>query len=138
MRFLDVGFFNKYPYTDFHEMNLDWCINTIKGLVKAVTDIDGWIETHEDEYKQLKELYDAVMSGNFPDSIKQAFANWMQQNAIDLVGQLVKLVTFEINDAGYFVANIPESWSDILFGTSGLDTIIPGVEYGHLILSMEV
>ena len=138
MRFLDVGFINKFPYTDFHELNLDWCIRTIKALFESVKDIDGWIETHEDEYKQLKELYDAVMSGNFPDPIKQAFANWMQQNAIDLVGQLVKLVTFGINDEGYFVANIPESWSDILFGTSGLDTIIPGVEYGHLILSMEV
>ena len=56
MRFLDVGFVNKYPYTDFHELNLDWCIRTIKTLFESVKDIDGWIETHEDEYKQLKEL----------------------------------------------------------------------------------
>lgn len=137
-RFLDVGFINKYPYTDFHELNLNWCIHIVKIVKEAVENIDGWIEQHEPEYQELKQLYDDIIAGNFPDSVKQAFTTWMQENAIDLVGQLVKLVTFEINDDGYFVANIPESWSDILFGTSGLDTIIPDVEYGHLILSMEV
>ena len=135
MRFLDVGFLNLYPYTDFHEMNLDWCINTVKTLIKAVSDIDGWIENHEEEYKQLKDLYDAVMSGNFPDPIKQAFSSWMQQNALDIIGQMATTVFFGLTDSGYFVAYIPEGWDDVTFNTSGLDTADPGVGYGHLILS---
>ena len=132
---LNLGFFNKYPYTDFHELNLDWVLETVKGLYAAVETIDRWIDNHQQEYEQLKALYDQIIAGNFPDSIKQAFQNWMNENALDLVGEMIKLVIFNITDDGYFVAYIPESWDDIIFGTTGLDEIIAGYDYGHLVLS---
>ena len=128
-------FWNEYPYTDFHELNLSWTLKTIRSLMDAVKQIDGWIENHQTEYEQLKELYDQIISGNFPDSIKEAFTEWMRFNALDLVGEMVKLVIFNITDDGYFVAYIPESWDDIIFNTTGLDITIPGYEYGHLVLS---
>ena len=134
---LDLGFFNKYPYTDFHELNLDWILKTVKDLFAAVQQIDSWMDQHQAEYEELKALYDMIMAGNFPDSIRQAFANWMNANALDLVGEMVKLVIFNITDDGYFVAYIPESWNDIMFGTTGLDTGIPGYDYGHLVLSYD-
>ena len=134
---LDLEFFNKYPYTDFHELNLDWVLKTVKDLFAAVQQIDSWMDQHQTEYEELKALYDQIIAGNFPDSIKQAFANWMNANALNLVGEMVKLVIFNITDDGYFVAYIPESWDDILFGTTGYDTIIPGYDYGHLVLSYE-
>lgn len=130
--------FNKYPYTDFHQLNDAWVISTVKGLLGHVHELDNWIESHQTEYEELKALYDQIISGNFPDSVKQAFAEWMQRNALDLVGELVKMVIFNITDDGYFVAYIPESWDNIIFGTSGLDEIIPGVDYGRLILSYNI
>lgn len=131
-------FWNEYPYTDFHELNLSWTLKTIRSLMDAVKQIDGWIENHQKEYDELKELYDEIVSGDFPDEIKQAFSTWMQKNAAPLVGELVKMVIFNINDEGYFVAYIPESWNDIIFNTTGLDITIPGYEYGHLVLSFNV
>lgn len=127
---------NNYPYTDAHELNLDYVLNKIKELWEVVKELDDWKTEHQAEYEQLKALYDQIISGNFPASIKNAFYTWMQNNAIDLVGEMTKLVIFNITDDGYFVAYIPESWDDILFGTTGLDvisTVVP--EYGHLVLS---
>lgn len=33
-----MGFISKYPYTDFHELNLDWILSTIKDVEKEVDD----------------------------------------------------------------------------------------------------
>lgn len=133
-----TNFFHLYPYTDLSELNLDWTLKAVKSLLAAMQTCDEWMQQHEQQYQELKDLYDQIVAGNFPDNIKNAFYSWMQQNAIDLVGSLVKMVSFGLTDSGYFVAYIPESWDDIIFTTTGLDEIIAGVDYGHLVLSMEV
>ena len=129
-----MAFNFEYPYTDPNRFNSDWAINKIKELIDYMAENTEWVKHHEEEYKELKALYDAVMAGNFPESITDAFEKWMRKNANELVGELVHNVFFEINDQGYFVANIPESWSDIIFRTSGLDEEVEDLDYGHLIL----
>ena len=91
----------------------------------------AWQKKHELEYEELKELYDDIMSGDFPDPVKNAFETWMQENAIDLVGSMVKTVHFGLTNDGYFCAWIPSSWSDVQF-----DTITDPDDplYGHLVL----
>lgn len=47
------NFFNKYPYTDFHELNLDWVLETVKNTVAEWeayhTQLDGeWSDMQED------------------------------------------------------------------------------------------
>lgn len=133
-----MGFNHKYPYTDFQELNLDWILKTVKDLFNRVDNLTSWKNTHEVEYEQLKGLYDQIVSGNFPESVKSAFYDWMTVNAADIVGNMVNLVIFNITDDGYLVAYIPESWDEIQFGTTGLDTFIAlQPEYGHLTLSYE-
>lgn len=130
-----MGAFDHFPYTNIHELNLDWVLKTCKEVKAKVDSMEEWRALHEQEYEQLKELYDDIMSGNFPESVTQAFYDWMNKNALNIVGSMVKNVFFGIDDNGYFVAYIPESWDDITFGTSGLDDFPTGVEYGHLTLS---
>ena len=49
---------------------------------------------------------------------------------------IATMIFVEITDAGYIVYNIPESWSDITFNTTGLDISLKmQPEYGHLVLS---
>lgn len=127
-----------FPHTHFYDDDLREVIHRIVTMGKVVAELDSWKETHEEEYKELKKLYDDIMAGDFPDSIQAAFNTWMRNNAADIVGEMINLVIFNITDDGYFIAYIPESWDEIQFGTSGLDEFpVLQPEYGHLILSYE-
>ena len=129
-------FFSEYPYINMADMNLDYLLKHMKSVMDAVNDLDEWRQQHEAEYKQLKTLYDQIMSGNFPPSVKSAFERWMNENALEIVGSMVKNVFFGLTDSGYFVAYIPDSWDDIIFHTTGWDIeteLMP--DYGHLVLS---
>lgn len=126
----------EFPHTRTYDSDLGWLIKTVKQLCELVDGLEDWKTEHVEEYEQLKALYDALMSGNFPESISNAFEKWMKINAIDLVGEMVKNVFFEISDEGYFIAWIPDGWDDIIFNTTGLDiTLALQPDYGHLVLS---
>lgn len=66
---------------------------------------------------------------------------WIDDFDTTVIKELIEdyiatMIFVEINDAGYIVYNIPESWDDITFNTTQLDiflTLQP--EYGHLVLS---
>lgn len=130
-----MAFFNEFPHTRFYDADLGYIIKKIGELLECCDAMQEWKTQHEAAYNELKELYDDVMSGNFPDSIVKAFNNWMRENALDIVGELVKMVFFGLTDSGYFIAYIPDSWDDIIFNTTGYDIGELGVGFGHLTLS---
>ena len=131
-----LEFFNhKYPYSDFHELNADWLISAYKELIAEVDSLDSWKIEHEAEYEELKALYDDIISGNFPAAMYNALYNWVVQNSSSIIGSAVKMVLFDLTDDGYLVANVPDSWADIIFGTTGLDTFPAGFDFGHLTIS---
>ena len=126
----------EFPNTAYYRSDLREILRRLKELDPIVDGLVEWKETHEKEYEELKELYDQIMSGDFPESVEKAFYDWMQKNALELVGSMVKNVFFGLTDSGYFVAYIPESWEDITFNTTGLDIEVAlQPNYGHLVLS---
>jgi hypothetical protein len=128
-------FYDKYNYTDFHELNLDWIIKVIKKLIDTVDTLEGWKAQHEKEYNQLKKLYDDLIAGNFTPEMETALYKWTAEHTVEIIGKAIKMVFFGITDDGYFVAYIPNNWNEITFGTTGLDTFPEGVEFGHLTLT---
>lgn len=133
-RLIDL-FYNKYNYTDFHELNLSWILKVVKQLLIEMDNMEEWKAQHEEEYNQLKALYDQIITGNFPDEMDEAMRKWTVENSISLIGELIKSIFVNLNDEGYIVFFIPDSWDDIIFGTTGLDTFPAGVDYGHLTLN---
>lgn len=66
----------KYPYTDFHEMNLDWLLKTVKDLQEVYnvipaelqTIVEKWLEDHPDAL--LKSFYlDPYQYGAIGDGV---------------------------------------------------------------------
>lgn len=129
------GFINDYPYTDFHELNLDWILKIVKANKDNIENLYNVFNEWADSAERIKELYQAIVSGNYPKELEDSLIKWVQENAIDIVGDMVNMVFFGLTDDGYFVAYLPETWGDIQFGTSGLDDFPDGVGYGHLTLS---
>lgn len=129
-RLLDL-FYNKYSYTDFHELNADWLISSTEEMLKVVDELDEWKSQHEAEYEELKQLYDDLMAGNYPDSFENSLKDWIDKYGIDIIAEKIKAVHFGLTNDGYFCAYIPDSWSDIHFDTvSDFDDPL----YGHLML----
>ena len=131
-------FDNAYPYTDFHELNLSWVIKKIKELIDHMKQIDEWKDGYQETVDNLQRFYDDLISGNYPPEFVDHLKEWISENGVEIIMQLIKMVFFGITDDGYFAAYIPESWDDIIFGTTGLDDFPAGIEFGHLTLSFEI
>lgn len=126
--------FTLYPYLNVNDFNLDWIIKHFKEFIDEIASLDAWRTEHEIEYQELKALYDRIVAGNFPPAMYQALHNWVVANAASIMNEVIKMAFFGLED-GYLVVYIPDSWRDIIFGTTGLDDFPAGYDFGHLTLT---
>lgn len=134
-----AGVFEHFPYTNFHDLNLDWILKHMREVVELVKSLNDTVGGLQTTVNQLESWYQSVISGNLDDATIAAIENWCENNLNRLLKIAVKNVWFGLTNTGYFCAYIPESWSDIVFNTTGYDITVPLVpEYGHLVLSMKV
>ena len=85
----------------------------------------------------VQECYNEVqklINGEYIETYVQALATWIDNNLQVMVSKIVKYVWFEINEDGYFIAWIPDTWDFIDFDTE----MNPDSEdYGKLALLWE-
>lgn len=82
--------------------------------------------------------------GNELEGIKKDLDDvklWIKNFDTSFIEKIIKsylatMIFVEISDSGYIIYNIPDSWDDITFNTTGVDINLPlQPEYGHLVLS---
>lgn len=99
-------------------------------LCKIVDYINNLIETDREligDVTQLKNEMAVVQ-----DWINNFNTGYAEELVKEAIAKLMKTVVFGISSEGYFMACIPDSWSDIKFGT-----IQNGELYGHLVLEYD-
>lgn len=109
-------------------------------LCKVVKYINSLIDNDKDQGDDIQSLQQAV----------KELQEWTgsEDQIVSLIRQyLAGMIYVGISDAGYIVYYIPDSWSAIDFGTTGLDVSndelsgnghVANYDYGHLVLSMNI
>lgn len=120
-----------FPNSHFYDDDLRELIKMYKTLTEDVEVLNAWKETHQEEYETLEEFMSNIENGDFPQSMYSAMVTWLQTNAYDIIGGMIKHVYFGLTNDGYFCAFIPENWSDVQFDTV---TDYSDPLYGHLVL----
>lgn len=127
--------FFEFPHTRTYDSDLGWLIKDYKNLDEAIKALDQWKEETQPTIDDFKALYEAIVSGDLPDGMIIGMMTWLQENALDILGKVIKMAIFSLTDDGYLMVFIPDSWEEITFGTTGLDVFPAGIDYGHLTLT---
>ena len=71
-----AGIRHAYPYTDFHEMNLDWLLTTYQSIVDKLNETIEWANNHQGEYEEALARLEAVENEiyTFEQQIRAEFA----------------------------------------------------------------
>ena len=88
-----AGITNKYPYTDFHEMNLDWLLTTYQSIVNKLNETIDWANNHQTEYEEAMRRLQAVENEiqTFEAQITAAFARLQADLEADFAEQQAAL-----------------------------------------------
>lgn len=117
--------FENLPYTNFHDLNLDWIVKLMKQISDAE---DAQNSDIADLKERVSDTEEWIRDFN-PDFIRAAVLEYISSI-------LATMIFVEITDAGYIVYHIPDGWDAIVFNTTELDIHLElQPEYGHLVLS---
>lgn len=135
------GFWDKFPDTNYHEINLDWFLKLAEYLKSTADTMNRWKAEHEKEYQELldhvnaiQDWIDGLEEGDIPQALIDGLATWIDNNIEELIGKNIRYVWFGLTDDGHFVAYMPESWQELWF-----DTVMDfqNEYYGHLLIKYD-
>lgn len=109
-----------------------------KELHKLICYVDAVGDVTNENVEQIAALIDEFekfKESGFFDYYAAQIEAWINEHMEDIISASIKMVFFGLTLDGYFVAYIPDSWSDITFDTPA---DYSNDNYGRLILSYYV
>lgn len=69
------GFYNKYPYTDFHELNADFLLTSYQKIIDEINEVVDWVNNHQIEYEEAMRRLEAVENeiDTFEQQVQEQF-----------------------------------------------------------------
>lgn len=114
-------------------------VKKLNEVINSNNELAGYVATNTRDIAQLKEdvellnsEFEKIKNGQYTSLYIEAMKDWIAENLINIVGQIVKFVWFGLSDDGHFVAYIPTSWRFLTFDMVA-DPDSP--DYGRLLLS---
>ena len=94
-----AGIQNHYPYTDFHEMNLDWLLTNYMAIVTKINETVAWMNNHQTEYEEAIARLTAVENeiNSFETEINNRF-NKLQTDLTAEVNALIAETKRELDE----------------------------------------
>ena len=133
-----MSYFNDFVHTrnsdqDFGELIKQYVELNQKyaDLLTKVVNAGVDYEEVKKELADIQKEIDEYVNGKLIPEYLKATQDYINNNLIDFVSEIVKYVVFGLSDDGHFVAYIPAAWEFIAF-----DTVVDETSelYGHLLL----
>lgn len=124
-----------YWKAESNEIRIEMICKALKALCQLTDEQAEQIGTNRKEIAKLASEFEEFKAHGFEDYYLEQIESWIETHLAEIMHILIRQVYFGLNEQGYFVAYVPESWSDIVFDTGvdySLDT------YGRLILRFNV
>lgn len=118
----------KFPYTNFHEMNLTWIIETVKNLVDEWITMQGDFDNLEGKFEELKQyVEDYFIKINIGEEVRKAIDSMKESGELESIisEALLQGAMNRVNSPGVIILsdsygigeNLPDkskSWSNIM------------------------
>lgn len=117
------------------EQRWHYLCKELRRLCQYANDMGIQVNLTADKINELEAQFEEFKENGFADYYEQQVKEWIAENTELIFKNYTRGVYFGLNQEGYFVAYIPESWSDVVFDT-GMDASLD--TYGRLILRMDV
>jgi len=99
----------------------------LKILANRIWEYDTILANKLAEIDSTMKEYEAIIDGKVDDFdriILEKTQTWLDKNMDDILSDAIQTVWFGLNDEGYFIAVIPESWNEISFDTNANGQLI--------------
>lgn len=119
-----MGLFDHFPYTNFHELNLDWIINKVKELNAKVVALDEWAQQHKQEYAELVVRVSALENeiDTFETQVRSEFERLKADIDADFAAQKAEMDAALDETKAEVAAQIELLTTEVNQAIAGLDT----------------
>lgn len=115
--------FEHFPYTNFHDMNMDWIIEVVKDFLDKYTYIEHLIETGKTDIINLTET-EIIALTKKKEELETLLQAWYDSHSEDIARELTRaiseFVTAADNKAAQTIATIPSEYTELSDQVNGL------------------